>query len=633
MNERSNYWTRATGRRIGRRTLAKGAATGMTGAIALSLVGCGDDDDAPDATSPAQSGPTTEGGAGTGNGGVIPNGVGGYPGTFDEVRARYSWRNFPNIPGQDQGPVYGGTFAQSQGEPGNWDVLGPLVTQLAAHTGRLYNSLLTYPQSDFENAAKSTPQGDLAREWEQPDEITFTFHLHEGITFQDKPPVDGRPLLAEDVVAAYQALAQAPVQQSRYSDVTSMEATDDHTVVFKVGTPAAYFLNNLMNYFDVVIPRELIEDRELAARDAIGSGPFILESWEPGGNTRLVKNPNYFKQWEHPLTGEMHQLPFLDAVELRNFVTNPAGAEAAFRAGELGVFVAPDGASFQQFMEEDPELIGQVHTPSPSVPYHIAFKLEKPLWQDERIRRALSLGFDRDAIIEGIWSGYGAIGYGQDWSFFKDANGEFREWPWEANEMGDWHHTDFEAARALLEEAGYNDDNKLKFRLEGSPLGARANTDLVIVDSWQRNLPVEVELAPLEIVNYSAAHITRDYDDLFGGSVIGPFFDPDGWSYGVMHSQANEGSEYGPNQFGINDPDLDPLLIRQRQELDYDERAATLEEIRQYDLDKVYRIFVTTFYRLSLRRPNIFNQIATIQAWNAGAGGTKGDEKTWILPS
>jgi peptide/nickel transport system substrate-binding protein len=626
MSQGSTGRTRWSESRNTRRSVLATGVTGAAGAAALALIAgaCSDRDET--------SRSTGSGGTGSATGSQIPNGEGGFPATFEEARARYNWRNFRNIPGQDQGPTYGGAFAQSQGEPGSWDVMGPLVVQLAAHTGRLYNGLLTYPQSDFENASKSTVQGDLAESWEQPDDVTFVFRLHPNIRFQDKPPVNGRALTAEDVVTGYKALAQAPVQQTRYSDVVSMSAPDERTVVFKVKEPAAYMLNNLMNYYDVVVPRELIENRDLAARDAIGTGPFILESWEPGGNTRLRRNPNYFKKWKHPISGQEHQLPFLDSIELRNFVTNPAGAEAAFRSGELGVFVASDGKVFQQFLRESPELIGQVHTPSPSVPWHYAFKLEKQVWQDERVRRALSLGFDRDAIIKAVWAGYGAIGYGQDWSFFKDSSGEFREWPWEANEMGNWHHLDIAEAKKLLAAAGYDDKSKLKFKLQGSPTGARANVDLIVADSWSDNLPIEVEVVPLEAVNYAAAHITRAYDDVYGGSVIGPFFDPDGWSYGVLYSKANTVSTYGPNQFGVVDSELDPLLLKQRTQLNYDERAATLERIRQHDLDKVYRIFATTYYRLSFRRPNVFNQIATIQAWNAGAGGTKGDEKTWVLP-
>jgi peptide/nickel transport system substrate-binding protein len=622
--------------KFGRRKFLSRAVAGTAGVSALALVGCGGDDDDDDDAPSGGDGTTTAPTTGTDSTattsaptGAIPNGEGGFPATFEEARSRYHWSNFKNIPGQDQGPVYGGTMVYAGSDPGNWDVTAPGATIMATLVGRHYNGLVTFPQSDFENAHRSVAEGDLAESWEQPDDLSFVFTLHDGILWQDKAPVNGRPLTAEDVVLGYEALQAAPTQGANYNEVTSFEAPDEKTVVFNVSAPAAYMIRNMMNVLHVVAPKELLDDRDLFARDAVGTGPFILESWEAGGTVTMNKNPTYFRKWNG------HQLPFLDRIELPNFVGNDAGADAAFRAGDHVVRGGLDQRIFKTFLEERPDLILQIQTPAPSVPYGVDFKLEDERWQDERVRRALALGIDRQAIIQGRFDGYAGGGYAQDWSFFKDSAGNYREWPWEENEMGAWHHTDYEEATKLLAAAGYDADNKLEFTLtilstSGFPV---QDVNLLTIDQWQSNLPITVTTDPREWLAYFASQYARDYVDTIGAWTHGPAFDPDGYTYQALHSNAwGPDNPAGPNQFGVVDTDLDPMLEQQRRLLDEEERAALCDEIRLYDLDKCYRIWQCNQYKFTARQPNVFNIMDTIHAWTAGGWGTKGDEKAWILP-
>ena len=100
------------------------------------------------------------------------------------------------------------------------------------------------------------------------------------------------------------------------------------------------------------------------------------------------------------------------------------------------------------------------------------------------------------AIDQGIMSGLSGPGYSQDWSYFKDSSGNFREWPWDENELGDYHHLDVANAKKLYDIIS----NKLRdacghsFTLNLTELGmadedtTRFMVDRLELDGWTARL-------------------------------------------------------------------------------------------------------------------------------------------------
>jgi oligopeptide transport system substrate-binding protein len=251
--------------------------------------------------------------------------------------------------------------------------------------------------------------------------------------------------------------------------------------------------------------------------------------------------------------------------------------------------------------------------------------IERAPWNDVKLRRALSLALDRNLIHEGIFFGLSGGGYSQDWSFFKDDQGQFREWPWDENELGDFHHLDLAKAKQLYEAAGFSDSNplKIKYNYSSAP-GPGQDLHLLILDQWKQNLGVEAEFVGMEVVGWIGAHFTREYEDALGSWFSGPAFDPDGYSYEVLHSGAPG------NIYGVDDPELDKLLEKQRTQLDHDEREQTLREAMLIDLNNCYRIWTRNAYKTALRKRNFYNVVDTIHAWGNIGWGAKGDEKVWV---
>jgi len=635
----TNGWGRLSQRRLSRRSILSASARAGVGAAGLALVGCGDDDDdgqavadeTPDDQTPDDQ--VVDDGDGdqvvAGAGGLLPGELTPEQEAADltreeELRLRYHWSKLQNVPGQEDGPKYGGTFTFAGFDPGNWDLTAPGASIMSSFAGHHYNGLVTFPMSDFDNAHKLTPEGDLAESWETPDGTTFVFNIHAGVNFQDKAPTDGRALTMDDIKVSHEALAEAAFQGPTYTAVGSIEASEaDRTVRFNMTEPAAYFLNNLMVPVHVVFPPELIGTDQFAS-DAVGTGPFILQELEPGVSWRATRNPDYFRT--DPRSGM--QMPYIDELVSLNFIGNNEGRLTAWQTGELDAVWAQDFLEFERAMSDHPDSVIQVATPPPGAQNYVSFKLEKAPWNDGRVRQALSLGLDRAELRDGVHDGVAGAGYSQDWSFDIDpATGDFREWPWRFDELGSFHPETprVDEALQLLDAAGFNSDNPLTFQYvyQAAP-GTGQNHHLAMLDQWNRNLGAQGELQTVETVSWIGVHFSRDYDDLLGSWFSGPAFDPDGYSYGPLNSSSPG------NFYGVNDPDIDRLTAAQRVELDIDARRDQLNQIRILDLDNAYRIWTVNAYKFQLRKPTYYNVVDTIHAWGNIGWGAKGDEKVWI---
>src|SRR5690625_3841561 len=117
-----------------------------------------------------------------------------------------------------------------------------------------YNQLLGV-SGDPSDQLELVPE--LAEDWEVSDDgLIYTFHLRDDVVWHDIPPVNGRGLVADDVVATYERIIDIGLQGSWFDVVTDIEASDDHTVVFTLSEPYSPFLEAVAHHYNVIIPRE-----------------------------------------------------------------------------------------------------------------------------------------------------------------------------------------------------------------------------------------------------------------------------------------------------------------------------------------------------------------------------------------
>ena len=659
----STYWTRMRHRRMSRRTVMSASARAGVGAAGLAIVGCGDDDDqqsvaqAPQqqaqpqqtaAQEQAQQTATQQ--AATPDEQAAEQSVKLLPGQLtaeqesrtmtaeEEWRLRYHWTKLQNLPGQADGPKYGGTWTLAHLPVANWNVVGPQANIMAAFAPMFYSQLVVFPMDDWANAHYYELEGDVAQAWETPDDLTVVFTIQEGVKWQDKPPLDGRTLTAEDVKIAYDALRDGsflahdteidpvPVQASSYTAVKDIEFDNSSRAVrFNMLEPAAYLLNNMMNPFHVIAAPEFISSDYTQLddwRNTVGTGPFVLDFVEQGSEWKASKNPTYFKK--DPRTGM--QLPYMDALHGPDFVNQRESEWAAWESDVVDRVTLGDIADYERAVDTQPDTVVQVCAPPPGWQPYLSFhNLDTPPFNDIRVRQALALGLNRSDQKEGIYDGLAAAGYGQNWTFFEDLDSPwgFREWPWTEAELGEFGAFDPAKGRQLLDAAGYNDSNQLEFEATfHSVAGVYLNLFELCRQQWNSNLGIQVNHNQVDLETWLGRLVTRDFKDSLFTWLIGAEMDADGLSYGKLHSESPG------NFYGISEPDIDVWCQEQRQELDVVKRSEILEKIRVRELENMWRIFAVNPYRIAARRGYLFNEMDTYNAWNPGWGATN-TEKIW----
>src|SRR5438105_9767805 len=150
---------------------------------------------------------------------------------------------------------------------------------------------------------------DLAESWTQPNETTYVFKLRKGVRWHNKPPVNGRELTAEDVKYTYERFLSIAGNPNKpvLEYVDKIEAVDKHTVKFTLKEPNAWFLDLLASTSTWIIAKECVEKfGDLKkVESVVGTGPWMLERWEPNVKISFVRHPNYF----------VSGLPYADAVD------------------------------------------------------------------------------------------------------------------------------------------------------------------------------------------------------------------------------------------------------------------------------------------------------------------------------
>ena len=216
-------------------------------------------------------------------------------------------------------------------------------------------------------------QPALAESWTSPDDRTWRLKLRHGVRFHD-----GRPLSARDVVFSLERVRRHPKSEFASYLVSVQEIHEIAPDLVEIVTerPNPMLLNRLA--FVLVVPAGAPDE----IHDPIGSGPYRLDTAPGGGRLPLAANPDY---WDGA--------PREASVE---FVT--ASGEAGVRkleAGELDLLTDLDAANLQRVAQAPGCRVVSGRGPSVDI---LRLDLRTPLLRDRRVRQAISLALDRDAL-------------------------------------------------------------------------------------------------------------------------------------------------------------------------------------------------------------------------------------------
>ncbi|MCM3847321.1 ABC transporter substrate-binding protein [Pseudonocardia sp. DR1-2] len=298
-------------------------------------------------------------------------------------------------------------------------------------SGSVYGKLLDWRTGP--DVTEMELEGDLAESWEvSEDGLTYTFHLRRDVTWHDVEPVNGRPFVADDVVATITAMKERGLQAYMLEAVRTVQAPDEHTVVLTLDRPFAPLLEYVAYHTFLMVPREGIEGRYDLDTVAIGTGPFLLAEHTPDVEWVLRRNPDY----------HVPDRPYLDEVR-RPVINDTAATTAALRSGRLDVGTTSDVTVADEFRDGDHTV---TETPGAPVSFYLNPRVEP--FDDVRVRRAVSLAID--------WEGMGETVRGS-FNLTSILRPDVSDAALSEDEVREIRPFDSEQARRLLAEAGLPD--------------------------------------------------------------------------------------------------------------------------------------------------------------------------------
>lgn len=429
---------------------------------------------------------------------------------------------------------------------------GALVDILVNKT--IYNGLVKYQLTD--GSIEVVP--DLAESWEaSADLMKYTFRIRSGVTWHD-----GQPLTVEDIKFTFDAVLNPDVNarfRGTISSVESVDIVDEQTVAFTLNQPFAP-LPVMLGYNQAIVPKHLLEGQDLNEpveflKNPVGSGPFTFSELSQGAYLEVVANEQYFGGRPH-----------LDSI-IFQVITDGNARVAQVRSGEVDftVIEPPQVDS----VANDPNL--KVVEASQVNYYFFAINHTLPRFQDPRVRQALTLAVNREAIVTNILKGFGTVATGP----IHPSLGEFY------NPDVTTYAYDPEQAAALLAEAGWtkgsdgilvNSAGERFTILFNGPRGYPVLEQLLTYAQQEyQNLGFEVTLEVSEWSVHLEQYHNLQYDMLVQWWITPP--DPDLYAHYF--------SESASNWWAYSNPELDKQLVAARSEPDHARRVEQYHQIQQ----------------------------------------------------
>ncbi len=420
-------------------------------------------------------------------------------------------------------------------------------------------------RSIFDGLVKISPEGEyipaLAESWSANEDGTvWTFRLKNNVFFHN-----GRKVTAGDFAFSFRRVLDPETGSPRTwvldrilganefmngetDEVEGIRALNDLTFQIELAEPFAPFLGLMAMSSSFVVPRETVEEwGNLFASEpnaTVGTGPFILRTWEHSNFLLLESNPEYF-----------NGKPYVDGLRY-SIIAEPIGRLQQFRSGELHHTDIPsDLLPDVMADEEESKLI--VSRPLMDV-YNLGFNCEKPPFKDNpTLRKAFCHAIDRDYLINTVLSGVGieATSIVPPGIFGYDAGLEGYEY-------------DDTLARQLLAEAGYPDGEGLpEITLYYDKRPPRPDICQVIKHNLAR-IGVEINLRPLEWASFLEA-VDAGEPSFFQLTWLADYPDPENFLFVLLHSD-----QWGPpgNSTRYKSDEFDRLVDEAGRITDMDRR-------------------------------------------------------------
>ncbi|WP_227870943.1 ABC transporter substrate-binding protein [Orrella marina] len=362
----------------------------------------------------------------------------------------------------------------------------------------MYDALTHWDLSSYDNPSVLIP--GLATSWQvdPQDQTKWIFKLRDGIKFHDGSPFNADAVVWNvqkvlDQNAPHFDASQVGVTASRMPTLRSARKIDDFTVELTTSEPDSFLPINLTNLFmaspthwqakydavpaNVTDPSERAKQAWIAfASDASGTGPFKMDRFVPRERLEVVANKDYWDPKRTPTLDRVIMIPMPEA----------NARTAALLSGQVDWIEAPSPDAIPQMESRGFKIYSN---PQPHVwPWQLSFVEGSP-WNDKRVRHAANLCVDREGLKTllggqmGIPKGTVPPGH-----------------PWWGNPTFDIRY-DPDAAKKLMQEAGYSADKPMKTKVQISASGSGQMQPLPMNEYVQQSLKecfIDIEFDVIE---------------------------------------------------------------------------------------------------------------------------------------
>jgi peptide/nickel transport system substrate-binding protein len=442
----------------------------------------------------------------------------------------------------------------------------PQITDLnsARVTKRIFEGLVGQELGSY----KLVP--GLAQSWDiSKDGLTYTFKLRGNVTFHD-----GAPFNAEAVKfvferqlndkGPYYATGTYPYVKGFLGNVAGVEVLDASTVQIKLKAPLTPFLQYLAHQsLFMFSPESLKKWGKDVVKHPVGTGPFKLETWEPGVKVVLARNDAYWGG-----APKIRQAIYVPIVEAQARLV-------ALKTGDIDLTmdVPPDALDD---LRRDPNIV--VAESNSSAVWYVTLNTRHPILKDRRVRQALNHAVNKDAIIRDILRGTAIVSRGP----MSPVYGAFYE-----ENTARYPH-DLEKARALLKEAGYASGFDVTFLVPESGSGMQSPVEMAtVIQANLAQIGVRARIQTMEWGAYLRKYLEQpDMAEMSWNPSIG---DPDHMMYMLLSSD-----RFPPafNAGYYQNDRVDDLLRRGRTTIDEKARVPLYKEAQRLVIEDAPWIFV-----------------------------------------
>ncbi len=408
-------------------------------------------------------------------------------------------------------------------------------------------------------------QPELAESWAWVNDTTMEFKLKKGVRYPSVAPVNGREMVAEDVV--YSATVQWPKADSMAEAVKLIEkvvAVGKYTVRLQLKQTMGGYYEKLDNSgMALIMPPEIFGPKSDIEKleNNVGLGPFALKKYSPGVSMEFIRNEAY--------STIQPGLPYLDGVRfyvMPDFSTQTS----AFMAGRL------DAIGFEDPTPAIPlERVPQLRAGDCGgvVIWALYMNATKAPFTDVRVRRAVSMAVDRQVLLSAVYSGKGTTTYTGIAPHFGDYFLRKEGYPQDVRKLLDY---DPEGAKKLLAEAGLPSgfSTTIAFTRRFPPQQRAAEALVAMLGK----AGINAKLQPLEYARFQEVVYGALFEEMaIANTGAGRDIDSSVWD--PYHS-----TSVPRNRGRLSDPQLDRMMEAFRRTTDEAQRIKLAKEIQVYQV-------------------------------------------------